>query len=199
MGSNTSWSMVETLRRLINAISRKEPSADHKDVAERLQDVLEDWIQADQERISDAVEVAVNAFCTTGTHEVQAGFDDIAFDGQPEEWCEKPFARIAWFSDRGDPDVGLQGTHGWTLAPDQTGTVVADLVQAPRLISIRDDLPDLDKANRVLVYTEGKSFNGQQFFDIEAAELYPEYLNGDFDAYIKSYITHWMYHPTVQS
>lgn len=62
-----------------------------------------------------------------GVQEVSAGFDDIAFDGQPEAWSEKPFARIRWFEDDGDPSVGLPGRCGWTLARDQSGTVIGEL------------------------------------------------------------------------
>ena len=65
-----------------------------------------------------------------GIHEVSAGFDDIPFEGCPDEWVEKPFARITWFYEGGDASVGQAPIFGWTLAPDQSGTVVADLASS---------------------------------------------------------------------
>ncbi len=62
-----------------------------------------------------------------GTLDVSAGFDDLPFEGCPESWAEKPFARICWFHDAGDRSVGIPPMSGWTLAADQSGTVVAEL------------------------------------------------------------------------
>lgn len=67
-----------------------------------------------------------------GVHELSAGFDDLPFEGCPEAWCEKPFAKIGWYEDGGEPGVGIPPRHGWTLAPDQSGTVLADLVERER-------------------------------------------------------------------
>lgn len=61
-----------------------------------------------------------------GVQEVSAGEDGYP-DGTPEQWADKPFARIEWFHDAGDPSVGMQGWSGWVLAADQTGTVVGAL------------------------------------------------------------------------
>jgi len=68
----------------------------------------------------------------TGSQELVAGFDDLPFDDCPEAWGEKPFARICWHEDCGDPSVGIAGQRGWTLARDQAGTVLQDLVDASR-------------------------------------------------------------------
>ncbi len=62
-----------------------------------------------------------------GVHEVMAGFDDLPFDGCPEAWAEKPFARIRWFEDAGDRSAGIPAMAGWTLGADQAGTVLEDL------------------------------------------------------------------------
>ena len=77
---------------------------------------------------SDISERAVGDF-TKGVHEVSAGFDDLAFEGQPEPWSEKLFARISYYYDRGDPSVGLPGRSGWTLDENQSGTVLEDLAR----------------------------------------------------------------------
>lgn len=71
-----------------------------------------------------------------GSQEVSAGFDDLALVGQPEAWSEKPFCRIVWHEDHGDPSVGIPARSGWSLAEDQAGTVVADLAMAASLPQI---------------------------------------------------------------
>ncbi len=63
---------------------------------------------------------------TSGIHEVIAA---EAFEA-PDEWYEKPFCRIQYFHDSGDPSVGIPGYRGWELSKDQSGTVIADLVDA---------------------------------------------------------------------
>ena len=64
-----------------------------------------------------------------GVQEVSAGFDDVPFASCPEGWTEKPFCRIEWIYDGGDPGVGHPARSGWSLAREQAGTVVADLVR----------------------------------------------------------------------
>lgn len=64
-----------------------------------------------------------------GVQEVSAG-EDGYLDGTPEQCADKPFARIEWFHDAGDPSVGLPGSSGWVLAADQAGTVVGVLCAA---------------------------------------------------------------------
>lgn len=65
-----------------------------------------------------------------GDQDLAAGFDDLPFEACPESWAAKPFARIRWYQDDGDASVGMPGRSGWTLAPDQAGTVVEDLAKA---------------------------------------------------------------------
>lgn len=67
-----------------------------------------------------------------GVHELAAGFDDLPFEDCPEAWAEKPFARICWYEDGGDPSVGIPARNGWTLAADQVGTVLQDLAVVAR-------------------------------------------------------------------
>ena len=94
--------------------------------------------------VDDAREQGAHA-ARSGVQLVSAGFDDLPFEGCPEAWGEKPFARIAWFAEAGDPSVGESSRSGWTLAPDQAGTVVGDLV------AISADLPKLHPATAHLI------------------------------------------------
>lgn len=61
--------------------------------------------------------------------------------------------------------------------------------------SVKTRLPEYDQGVRVLVYTEGADFNGEQFFDIKADDLYPGLANPDEDGYVSEVAeaaTHWM-------
>ena len=76
-----------------------------------------------------------------GVQEVSAGFGDLPFDGCPDSWGEKPFARIVWYYDSGDASVGEPSQAGWTLAGDQAGTVVAELAQLDEVdLQLRTEL-----------------------------------------------------------
>jgi hypothetical protein len=62
---------------------------------------------------------------------VQHLFVDDAYPPNtiPDDWSDKPFARIQWVQEDGDPSVGQRGWAGWTLAPDQKGTMVGALAE----------------------------------------------------------------------
>jgi hypothetical protein len=62
-----------------------------------------------------------------GVQDLNASFADLPFEGCPEDWTERPFARIVWKEERGDRNVGIADVYGWCLAEDQTGTIVAQL------------------------------------------------------------------------
>lgn len=87
----------------------------------------------DQEVESGMAHEAAVERSQAGIHEVTAGYDDSPFVGCPDEWGEKLFARIKFYSDRGDPSVGYFPQFGWTLAEDQSGTVIADLAAASQV------------------------------------------------------------------
>lgn len=59
--------------------------------------------------------------------------------------------------------------------------------------SVNDRLPPLGTGERVLIYTEGADFAGEQFFDIKADDLYPD-PDGEQDARteVAAAATHWM-------
>lgn len=59
----------------------------------------------------------------SGVHRVSPGFNHIPFTGCPPDWMTKTFANIVWYEE------SRLGRCGWILAPDQTGTVVADLAR----------------------------------------------------------------------
>lgn len=63
----------------------------------------------------------------SGVQDLYASLSDLPFDGCPEDWTERPFARIEWKEERGDRAVGIPDVSGWCLAQDQRGTVVAQL------------------------------------------------------------------------
>jgi hypothetical protein len=67
------------------------------------------------------------AAARAGAQELQACFSDLPFSGCPEHWTDLPFARIVWREERGDRNVGIPDVSGWCLAPDQAGTIVAQL------------------------------------------------------------------------
>ena len=86
------------------------------------------WFDRDRqgEAVDDAREQGMGN-ARQGLQDVSAGFDDLPFADCPEAWVEKVFARIVWFQDSGDASVGEPPRSGWSLAPDQAGTVIADL------------------------------------------------------------------------
>jgi hypothetical protein len=91
-----------------------------------------------ERRVDDAREAGADD-ARRGVQDVSAGFGDLPFFGCPEAWTEKPFARIVWFYDSGDPSVGQPAQAGWSLAEDQSGTVVGDI--AARDAAAVDVLP----------------------------------------------------------
>ncbi|AXQ69903.1 hypothetical protein HOU03_gp365 [Caulobacter phage CcrSC] len=58
--------------------------------------------------------------------EVSAPLGD--FPGLPDSWYEKPVCFVEWDSDDGDPSVGISGWHGLFLKPDQTGSILGDIL-----------------------------------------------------------------------
>ena len=59
--------------------------------------------------------------------------------------------------------------------------------------SVNDRLPPIGTGERVLIYTEGADFAGEQFFDIKADDLYPS-PDGEQDTRteVAAAATHWM-------
>lgn len=72
----------------------------------------------------------------------------------------------------------------------------AEQPSAPMWVSVNDRLPPLDSDKRILVYTEGADFDGEQFFDIKADDLYPT-PDGEDDTRteVAACVTHWMERP----
>lgn len=62
-----------------------------------------------------------------------------------------------------------------------------------RLIPLTERMPDPDKHHRVVVYTEGVDFAGQQFFDVEAESLNENrYADPADQPEVCRYATHWI-------
>ena len=63
-------------------------------------------------------------------------------------------------------------------------------------IKFSDRMPNPDHHSRVLIYTEGFSFNGQQVFDVEVAVLNKcTSIGADDPLEIYRRATHWTTHP----
>ncbi|EEG08197.1 hypothetical protein [Pseudogulbenkiania ferrooxidans] len=125
--------------------------------------------------VNDGFERGLEA-ARDGVQELWAGFDDLAFEGQPEEWSEKLFARIAYYHDSGDPSVGIPARSGWSLADDQSGTVITELATlavqpatpTPEQAQLGLDVPDavLKDAARWQIIKQLASENGGQALSI---------------------------------
>lgn len=66
-------------------------------------------------------------------------------------------------------------------------------LQEAKLISVKDKLPPFEDGLRVIIHTEGYDFNGEQFFDVKATDLYEG--DGPYNGYkleICEYASHWM-------
>lgn len=65
---------------------------------------------------------------------------------------------------------------------------------------LTDSLPDADRYPRVLIYTEGVDFNGEQFFDVSADSLNENsYESPDDQPEVCRAATHWMVRPFVDA
>ena len=53
-----------------------------------------------------------------------------------------------------------------------------------------DRLPAYEEDLRVLIYTEGVDFQGEQFFDVKATDLY-DIDGGEYTSEIAEAATHW--------
>lgn len=61
---------------------------------------------------------------------------------------------------------------------------------------ISEERPDPDEHDRVLIYTEGYDFAGEQFFDVKSEDLWrPYYGKDDNPPEVCLYATHWMPRP----
>lgn len=64
-------------------------------------------------------------------------------------------------------------------------------------IKLTDRMPNPDEHGRVLVFTEGYNFNGEQVFDVKAEALNEcFYADPDEQPEVCRVASHWMPHPT---
>lgn len=63
-------------------------------------------------------------------------------------------------------------------------------------IKLSDRMPNPDEHDRVLIYTEGYDFNGEQVFDVKAETLNEcFYADPDQQPEVCKVASHWMLHP----
>lgn len=63
-------------------------------------------------------------------------------------------------------------------------------------IKLTDRMPNPDEHDRVLIYTEGSDFNGEQVFDVKAETLNEcFYADPEDQPEVCKHATHWAVHP----
>lgn len=68
------------------------------------------------------------------------------------------------------------------------------------MIALTDRLPNPDEHPRVIIYTEGHDFAGQQFFDVDAHSLNKDFFEHPDDQPEECRLaTHWMPHPLPET
>ena len=66
-------------------------------------------------------------------------------------------------------------------------------------IKLTDRMPNPDEHGRVLIYTEGYDFNGEQVFDVKAETLNENfYADPDDQPEVCRVATHWIPHPASE-
>ena len=91
-----------------------------------------------------------------------------------------------------DPECPVEPTH-WMPLPDAPGAQPAP--GAP-WVSLAERMPNPDKHDRVLIYTEGYDFGGEQVFDVKAEALNEcRYIDPDEQPETCKAASHWMPHP----
>lgn len=109
-------------------VERDLMQPDHADLCMFLINELE----TNHHELDMAIDSAVGAFLAK-PHEVYTHPDGGGPDyPYPDEWDEKVFARLQWFEDPGDWEVGIPPVSGFALAADQSGTVVGDMIDVHR-------------------------------------------------------------------
>jgi hypothetical protein len=84
--------------------------------------------------LAEHVEHKVDEAYSKGFEHAQQGVQEVHLHptmgpaGLPDKSAERPFCRVAWDGDAGDPNVGIPTWFGWCLATDQNGTILADLI-----------------------------------------------------------------------
>jgi hypothetical protein len=62
-------------------------------------------------------------------------------------------------------------------------------------IKLTDRMPNPDEHGRVLIYTEGYDFNGEQVFEVKAALNEYFYANPEDQPEVCRHASHWAAHP----
>lgn len=92
-------------------------------------------MQEEVERAKEDKAIAEGFAHDNGLYDARNGVQEVFTDPEAEpESCgfvdgDKPFCRIKWYEDYGDPDVGIQSVAFWCLDDDQSGTELKELQQ----------------------------------------------------------------------
>jgi hypothetical protein len=98
---------------------------------------------------------------------------------QTEDECRKT-CNVCW-DDNGKP---------WPCARGKARRAKAAEAADGAMLPLSAGLPSPDEHDRVLVYTEGSDFAGEQYFDIKTEELWE--LDSDQKKEVAEHATHWM-------
>ena len=102
-----------------------------------------------QQRINDEADIRYSGEeqARSGVHELFTGLDDCEIE-VPDEWHEKPLLRFIFETDPGDDSVGMPSRSAWSLAKDQSGTVLIDLLS--RLLTHEAAVSDSERYRWIL-------------------------------------------------
>lgn len=162
-------------------------------------------VQQGDTDISDQFETCLRKYCET----LQAGppspspltreaiLDYAGMHGlisprrQQWEWSKVFNEKLVGFV---DTVIAAAARCGVAVATTQRPPAGVGLADA--WVSVTDHLPPFDSGERVLIYTEGADFGGEQYFDIKADDLYPS-MDGEADARteVATAASHWMWLP----
>ncbi|HDR9761521.1 hypothetical protein KDX16_15660 [Burkholderia vietnamiensis] len=99
-----------------------------------------------------------------------------------------------------DHELRARALEVYESTAPETASEDADRTLSVGWCRLTDSLPDSDRYPRVLIYTEGVDFNGEQFFDVKADSLNENsYESPDDQPEICRAATHWMPRPFVDS
>ncbi len=101
-----------------------------------------------------------------GVHELWTGLDDCVIE-VPDDWNEKPLLRFQHEYDPGDDTVGWSSRSAWTLAEDQSGTVLVDLldqIARPSVNQVNPLAAELEKlrAASVIEWEPGRYYTAAE-------------------------------------
>lgn len=99
-----------------------------------------------------------------------------------------------------DHELRTRALEAYESTVPETASEDANRVLSAGWHRLTDSLPDADRHSRVLIYTEGVDFNGEQFFDVSADSLNENsYESPDDQPEVCRAATHWTARPFVDA